>query len=127
MARSPETPPYPHTRRDRRANLRVGIRVRVRLFRGAGLAVSGWARNISLGGIFVETEQTFPAGSECLLEFPIRDGQRIHTLRPLARVAWSAPHGMGLEFLKLTEEARDVVARLVDGDGILASDPEPPT
>jgi len=120
MGRTLATDSFPHTRRDRRANLRVSIRVRVKLFKGGGLAVSGWARNISLGGLFVETEQTFPAGSECLLEFPIRDGRRIHTLKPLARVAWSTGNGMGLEFLKMNEEARDVVHRLVEGDGILA-------
>ena len=62
------------------------------------------SRNVSRGGLFVETDRTFAPDTELRVEFDTPDG---HQLAPTARVAWRRPpsseesQGMGLQFLKI--------------------------
>lgn len=70
----------------------------------------GRTRNVSRGGMFVETEELGPAPeTEVQLEFTLPDMR--HALQPTAKVVWrrretgSLRPGMGLQFLKLDREA----------------------
>lgn len=115
-----EDPEFTPPRRDRRAHVRVGIRVRVRMAGSSGLSLNGWARNIGEGGIYIETDDYFPTGSECILTIPIRDGDTLHQISVTGQVRHHhAPGhhtGMGLSFTNLKEADREVIARLVSGE-----------
>lgn len=55
-----------HRRSDRRYERRVQIE-----FSLAGASYNGHTRNISLGGVFIETDQTLPFGSRVGLKFRV--------------------------------------------------------
>lgn len=87
---------------------RVPVRTPVRLAH-AGTETWGVARNLSRGGIFVETELAPPPSAEIQLEFPLPGWRRI--LAPTAAVVWvrlggaQGQRGMGLRFLGLDGES----------------------
>lgn len=87
---------------------RVRLETPVRLAL-AGAETWGVARNLSRGGIFVETALAPPPCSEIQLEFPL-PGER-QVLAPTATVVWirlggpRTRRGMGLRFLSLDGES----------------------
>jgi uncharacterized protein (TIGR02266 family) len=96
--------------------LRLAVRglVRVALdtdvhIAGAEYDIWGRSRNVSRGGIFVESERDLPPDSEVQLEFALPE-QR-DQIAPTAKVVWRRPAsrvmpaGLGLQFLKLDREA----------------------
>ncbi|MDH4230316.1 MAG: PilZ domain-containing protein [Nitrospirota bacterium] len=103
-------------RQERRAHLRVGVRARMQLRGSVKLTVAGWARNVSLGGVFVECDSFFPIDSACILTFSVREGDVLHTVTAEAVVRHHNHTGMGLEFHGLVAESRQIIERLVAGD-----------
>jgi uncharacterized protein (TIGR02266 family) len=65
-----------------------------------------YIENISLGGLFVKTEQRPPMGTLMAIEFsiPSRGSHRIFSLT--AKVCRVTPQGVGLEFTNLSQENR---------------------
>jgi uncharacterized protein (TIGR02266 family) len=78
--------------------------VRVRLVR-ADASSWGVARDLSRGGVFVETLGRLPVNTELHLDFRLPEVRR--SMKPTAQVMWSGVHpksrapGMGLRFLAL--------------------------
>ena len=78
--------------------------VRVRLVR-ADASSWGTVRDLSRGGVFVESLGKLPVDTELDLDFRLPDVRK--PLRPTAQVMWAGPHpksrapGMGLRFLAL--------------------------
>jgi uncharacterized protein (TIGR02266 family) len=78
--------------------------LRVRLVR-AGSTAWGVMRDLSRGGVFVESSGRLPLDTELDLDFRLPNVRR--SLRPTAQVMWTGPHpktgtpGMGLRFLEL--------------------------
>ena len=76
---------------------------------GASDLSHGIARNVSRGGIFVESERDLEPDSEVQLEFELPELPG--ALSPTAKVVWRRPatrsaiSGLGLQFLKLDREA----------------------
>jgi uncharacterized protein (TIGR02266 family) len=96
--------------------LRLAVRGLVRVELETDVRIAGetgdvWARarNVSRGGIFVESERDLPPDSEVQLEFALPESQ--DALAPTAKVVWrrGATHslaaGLGLQFLKLDRDA----------------------
>ncbi|MGH7336415.1 MAG: response regulator [Myxococcota bacterium] len=87
---------------------RVSLETEVRLS-GNGNDIWGWARNVSRGGMFVETDIELEPDSEFQIEFTMPDTSIL--VQPTARVVWRRPAGhergpgMGLQFLKLDRDA----------------------
>lgn len=79
---------------ERRATSRVAadLAVKLRLSNG-GMPATGTLRNVSLGGAFVETEDTVTPGSELSLEFSLPPGPR--AVRCKVFVVWSSRTGAG--------------------------------
>lgn len=83
---------------------RIDVETPVRLAR-EGAEAWGTVRNLSRGGIFIESEQAYPPATELQLEFPLPDGRAV--LAPTAHVVWvriptrGSRTGMGLRFLGL--------------------------
>jgi Tfp pilus assembly protein PilZ len=99
--------------RERRAHVRVPIRAAVTVA-GEGRRVCGWVRNLSVGGLFVETHEIFPRETEVWVELLLREGYSVRRLRTLAWVAWSAPDGMGLQFDDLHPDDIQLLMRTVE-------------
>lgn len=89
--------------RERRAHVRVPIRAAVTVAEGPN-QVCGWVRNLSAGGMFVETEEPFARETEVQVNTLMRDGSRVHHFRTRAWVAWVSPDGMGLQFDDLSPD-----------------------
>ena len=66
-------------------------------------------RNMSMGGLFIETPQTKPAGMLTRLDFLVEEGQ----IRADAVVRHAAGAGMGLKFTALSELDRPKLAALI--------------
>jgi uncharacterized protein (TIGR02266 family) len=76
---------------------------------GAECDIWGRSRNISRGGIFVESERELPPDSEVQLQFSLPEAS--DAIAPTAKVVWRRPAsrataaGLGLQFLKLDRDA----------------------
>jgi len=67
-------------------------------------------RNMSMGGLFIETPQTRPSGTVTRLDFLVAEGQ----IRADAVVRHGRPGtGMGLKFTALSEQDRPKLAALI--------------
>ena len=120
----------PPGRTSRRAHPRVPLRVRVHLeFEAARCFLSEATANLSAGGMFVSSGHPEPVGTQ--VRFESRLTPQGPLLRGTARVVWvrgpereaEAPAGMGIEFLELEPELRELLAELGDafeGEGMPA-------
>ncbi|MEM7049767.1 MAG: PilZ domain-containing protein [Acidobacteriota bacterium] len=85
-----------------------------------GSRVAAHASNISLGGMFIATEEPRPVGTSFSVEFRLTpDGRAIEGR---GRVLWvreqpegpEYPRGLGLRFLELTPGSRELIFQVVD-------------
>jgi uncharacterized protein (TIGR02266 family) len=95
-----------HRRSDRRYDRRVPIE-----FNHEGSAFAAHTRNISLGGVFIETDQTLPFGAKVSLKF--RVPTQAEAIEVEGQVRWlemdeGRLRGLGVRFEGL--RARDVWA-----------------
>jgi uncharacterized protein (TIGR02266 family) len=95
-----------HRRSDRRYDRRVPID-----FTHEGSSFSSYTRNISLGGVFIETDQTLPFGAKVSLKFKIPT--QVEVIEVEGQVRWlemeeGQLRGLGVRFEGL--RARDVWA-----------------
>jgi hypothetical protein len=69
------------------------------------------SQDLSLGGAFLKADLLLEIGEELALELSLPDGRKFDAR---ARVAWvrrsEGSGGMGIEFLDLTQEAKDQLA-----------------
>ena len=82
--------------------------VRFRLAGGTEWVTAG-ARDVGAGGAFIITKTAEPISAEIVLELVLPTSDQVFTLS--ARVRWSSPDGMGVEFLG---EPADVLLELTD-------------
>lgn len=100
---------FPEVRGLPRVELASPARLRAGACEGHGVL-----RNVSRGGLFVETEWSAPPGSELRVEFRLPEERA--ELAPTARVVWRRPSwrsargGLGMRFLELDAES----ARRID-------------
>ena len=74
------------------------------------------AVNISEGGIFIRTTQSYPVGTLLHFQFTsIDQGELIDGLGRVVHVKEdpSGHHGIGLEFLNLSEQSEEMIERIV--------------
>lgn len=113
-----------------RSNVPRGLK-RVSLDAPVRLEISGaeaWARarNVSRGGIYVESECPLPPPGEIALEFALPEGSGL--VCSTARVVWqhdAPPHGMGLQFLALDRTASQQIEDFVYERAPLVQAPPP--
>jgi len=106
-----------------RGLVRVSLEADVCVDRG-GQQVWGRARNVSRGGMFIESEITPDPSTELELDFKLPDSNR--PISPTAQVVWrrsarsGSASGIGVRFLKLDPDASreidDFVYERADGD-----------
>lgn len=97
---------------DRRTAKRVSLVTQMRTIVN-GETLVGYTRDISTGGVFVETEQPPSKGTEVTLRFKLAPDSPILEVR--AVVAYSMPgEGMGLRFLDTPSDLRRQIAAFVE-------------
>lgn len=106
------------TRKDPRAKI-VSLNVR---YKSATVDefIENHSHDVSKGGIFIKTSTPFPQGT--LLKFEIRLSGDQAVIAGVGRVVWKreastsgseSPAGMGVKFIKIDENSRTVIDRLV--------------
>ena len=68
--------------------------------------------NISLGGMFLKTDERRPLGAEVYFQFTLKDGGTL--IEGLGRIVRLADDGMGLQFVSVLEPSATIIRRLVD-------------
>ena len=86
-------------KQDKRSHARVALEIPVSCERLAGLPISGTAKDLGLGGIFIECDEQLPFGTAVLII-----ARMPHTktdLRLPGIVRWTKPSGFGVQFALL--------------------------
>jgi uncharacterized protein (TIGR02266 family) len=97
---------------DRRAHRRVSLVTQIRTVVD-GKTVVGYSRDISGGGVFIETEDPAAKGTEVTLRFKLQEDSSILEVR--AVVAYSlAGEGMGLKFIDPPAHVRQGIEAFVN-------------
>ncbi len=95
---------------------RVDVRVPVDILCSKGIRLSGKTRNLSEGGMFVETALLLPVGSPVRCDLALADS----AIEVFGRIAWSRPRlafataGMGIQFVGYEDGARRVLHDVVE-------------
>jgi uncharacterized protein (TIGR02266 family) len=82
--------------------------------------MSEMAVDISLGGMFIRTDEPRELGSLVYLQFALQDGEKL--IEGLGRVVRVNPKGgpgtpgMGIEFVNLDEQSHELVEQVVRGN-----------
>lgn len=116
MRPRPMKPETSLANRERRAWVRVPIRAAVTVA-GEERRICGWVRNLSVGGMFVETDEPFERETEVAVDLLLREGYSVRRLRSVAWVAWVARNGMGLQFDQLDTDDVQLLLRTVERFG----------
>jgi hypothetical protein len=83
----------PELRRHQRAPLDIPVEF---VAKGAGERITGHARDVSVGGMFIETVRPLPFNSELVVHATL-PGQRTPFALP-GVVRWAGKDGMGIQF-----------------------------
>lgn len=97
---------------ERRASRRVSLVTQIRTTVGGKMLV-GYSKNISTGGIFVETEDPAEKGTELGLRFKLKPEGEIVEVRAVVAYAVGG-EGMGLRFVNLPEKTRKQIEAFVN-------------
>src|SRR6476619_6908428 len=80
------------------------------------------SHDVSRGGMFIKTPSPFPAGT--LLKFEVRIADEQKVMQGVGRVVWKReasageePAGMGVKFIKLDDDSKQIIDRLVGSRG----------
>jgi uncharacterized protein (TIGR02266 family) len=106
------------TRKDTRAPVSLKVR-----FKSATVDefIEHYSRDVSNGGIFIKSSQPLAIGTLLKFQFQLQDESAL--IRGVGRVVWTRapeaaqadqPAGMGVKFIKIDDESRAMVARVVD-------------
>lgn len=95
---------------DQRKHHRVPVNWEVTCIREDAASFTGLIKDLSLGGLFVESKDT--AAFDAKLTLVVR-GVTNRELRLPAIVRWSEPHGFGVQFGLLGAYATHVIVDLV--------------
>jgi uncharacterized protein (TIGR02266 family) len=94
---------------------RVDLRVPVEILCSKGIRLTGKTRNVSEGGMFVETALLLPVGSPVRCDLALEES----SIEVFGRIAWSrrrqplATAGMGIQFVGFEDGARRVLSEVV--------------
>lgn len=98
--------------RDPRAAVVVPVRYRYDNFIDF---IESQSVNISRSGVFVNTEEELPIGTQLEFEFSLLDGfVLLKGLAEVVRVSRTPPLGLGLKFLRLEPASQKLIERIVE-------------
>lgn len=108
-----------HTRKDKRAPVSLKVR-----FKSATVDefIEHYCKDVSRGGIFIKSSQPMVIGTLLKFQFQLKDESAL--IRGVGRVVWTRaeedagedqPAGMGIKFIKMDNDSRAIVERIVEG------------
>ncbi len=106
---------------EKRDSQRVPVALRIKLrFRKVDTFVSKFATNISTHGMFISSRKPKKPGTQLRFELRLADdstviaGRGVVTwVRPFKKASPKEPHGMGIEFIGLSNDSRELISRMV--------------
>jgi len=117
MGNRPRKPVTTPATRERRVSLRVGVDTYIRVavvHEPDARKVHGWVRNLSTGGMFVETADPLPIDAPVRVDALARsDGDLIH-FKADGWVAYAGPNGLGIQFDDLDEAMQTRLTALIE-------------
>jgi len=117
MGTRPKKPATTPETRDQRVSIRVSVDTYIRaavVHAASGVKTHGWVRNLSAGGLFVDSQDPFDADEPVIVDALARNaGTAIH-LRVNGWVAYRSEQGVGIQFGHLSPEMAERVAELID-------------
>ncbi len=93
---------------EKRSHPRVQVEIGVSCARKAGPPISGTVKDVSMGGMFIESAETVPFGTELSIAATITG---IELTLP-ATVRWAKPEGFGVQFGLLGARETHTIAKL---------------
>jgi uncharacterized protein (TIGR02266 family) len=107
---------------DKRATERVPVALRIRLrYQAVDQFISKFAINISRGGMFLSSRNPKPPGTELYFEIrladesPIIEGTgQVRWIREYDRNRPGEPHGMGIQFVELSDASGPLLDRIIE-------------
>lgn len=98
---------------NRRAHKRIPIQVRVRI-QYTGREFTADSRNLSAGGVFLDTDRRIPVGTRVKLRFTVPIIAK-YPIRAEGEVVWvggEVPPGLAVRFTKISEDDRTLLGEL---------------
>ncbi len=86
---------------EKREFTRVPFRTEVKLSAANKTIISNKLQNISLGGAFISSEESFPPGTMCLLEIKLTGPASLLKIGVEAKVVRAEENGMGVRFSRI--------------------------
>lgn len=100
---------------ERRTSKRVSLVAQVRKIEPKEMAV-GYSKDVSVGGMFIETEDPLAAGEQALIRFKLYPDGPI--LESRAEIVYGIERqGMAVRFVGLPAETREQIQRFIDEQG----------
>ena len=120
--------PFLASAEQRRQHSRIPLKIKIDYFKDPGVFLYDYSRNLGRGGIFIESKEPLPPGTELHLSFTLPDqsepvevkGKVTWILKPRARKGEGVP-GMGVQFDNPEgryKEALDRFFREIDYDNL---------
>jgi type IV pilus assembly protein PilZ len=101
---------------EKRGSHRSPLDVAVEISTKAGAAIVARARDISVGGIFVDTDEPLPFGSDVLVRVVLPSSKDPFVLPAVVR--WTRVGGMGLQFGLLGARETHAITEIVRKAGV---------
>jgi hypothetical protein len=104
----------------RTSRVRLGQPVTFSFVKQPGVSLQGTAKDISIGGMFIETSVRCPQGEQLVVYMSLPGRDRVMTLPGVVR--WAASGGMGLQFGLLgARETYEIAAFVLNPDKVPSS------
>lgn len=113
MRNRPQKPWSPPERRSPRAVVPTGVRVFLNRV-DSHATLNGWAKNLSYGGIFIESPEKFGKDTEVLIHALARTGDTVHKIQTGGWVVHTQKTGLGIQFDEMDRATLLTVKKLVD-------------
>lgn len=95
---------------EKRSHPRVHVEIRVSCERQAGPPIDGIARDVSMGGMFIESTESVPFGTELSIAANLVGID----LKLPGTVRWAKPGGFGVQFGLLGARETHTIAKLLE-------------
>ncbi len=86
---------------NRREFTRVRVNILSELRSGASVDINGTLANVSLNGMYLNTEAHLPEEARCAISLFLEDGEETVTIQIEGKVIRNGPWGMALQFTKI--------------------------
>jgi Tfp pilus assembly protein PilZ len=83
-------------------------------YRIQGQDFKSYILDISIGGVFIETEDRIPVGRQLMMKFSLPNVEAPFTLS--GQVAWNGPQGFGVKFDRITPQQGRLLKSYIEQD-----------